>query len=144
MVPYRRLGRRLEFLVLHRVKNWNGWEFPKGGIKSGEKDTDTILRELAEECSCGSGDLLSITPLGYKFSFSYPEEHRKKSGFSGAEFETFAVELSGSAKVSIERNTEREHDAFRWLTEAEAAKIIHPDLVEALRRAAKLIGAGRS
>jgi len=33
-----------KFLILRRVRNWKGWEFPKGGIDKGEEEEDALLR----------------------------------------------------------------------------------------------------
>ncbi len=37
------------FLILKRSKNWEGWEFVKGGIKEGETEEDAVKREIIEE-----------------------------------------------------------------------------------------------
>ena len=39
----------LYFLIFHRVKDWEGWEFPKGGINDGEAPEEAIIREIQEE-----------------------------------------------------------------------------------------------
>ncbi|MEI7962151.1 MAG: NUDIX hydrolase, partial [archaeon] len=38
-----------KFLLLHRVLHWKGWEFPKGGVITGESSADALKRELLEE-----------------------------------------------------------------------------------------------
>ena len=48
IVPFLR-RKTPKFLILHRVKNWKGWEFPKGGLKEGEDELDCLKREIKEE-----------------------------------------------------------------------------------------------
>jgi 8-oxo-dGTP pyrophosphatase MutT (NUDIX family) len=55
VIPYRRLDdQTLEYLVLHSatVRNPRArWEFPKGGIESGESSREAAAREFQEETS---------------------------------------------------------------------------------------------
>lgn len=37
------------FLILKRTKNWEGWEFVKGGTKERETEEDAVKREIIEE-----------------------------------------------------------------------------------------------
>ena len=46
-VVYRRTKEGLYFLLLHY--NLGHWDFPKGHIKKGEEEQDTVRREIAEE-----------------------------------------------------------------------------------------------
>ena len=52
IIPYRRAGKKVEFLLLHSamVRNPQAvWEFPKGSVEEGESETEAALRELREE-----------------------------------------------------------------------------------------------
>lgn len=139
IIPYRRRGGRIEFLVMHRIRNWTGWEFPKGGIEPRESPRVAALREMGEECSCRRSDIISIRPTKYRLVINYSEEFRKRSRYDGAMFMTLIAELAGDAKISIGNNTELEHDAFKWLSEAKAAKLLHPNVKEVLDAAARSI-----
>ena len=48
-VVFRARGKVPEFLILHRIKRWKGWELLKGGRRSRENPLDTLKRELMEE-----------------------------------------------------------------------------------------------
>ena len=48
-----------KFLLLHRVLNWSGWEFAKGGIEKGENIESAIKRELFEETGIPRFELIS-------------------------------------------------------------------------------------
>ena len=52
IIPFRRIGKNVEFLLLHSamVRNPQAvWEFPKGSVEAGESEHETALRELREE-----------------------------------------------------------------------------------------------
>ena len=52
IIPFRRNGKKVEFLLLHSamVRNPQAvWEFPKGSVETGESELETALRELREE-----------------------------------------------------------------------------------------------
>ena len=52
IIPFRRKGRQVEFLLLHSamVRNPRAvWEFPKGSVEEGESDHEAAQRELKEE-----------------------------------------------------------------------------------------------
>jgi 8-oxo-dGTP pyrophosphatase MutT (NUDIX family) len=140
VIPYRRQGSETEFLILHRVRNWTGWEFPKGGIEPREGFRQAALRELEEECSLKGSDIVSMRPASYGFVINYSKEYRKKSIYDGAEFKILIAELSRKARTDISKNIVREHDAFRWLPEGRAAKLLRSDLRGILKRAARSIG----
>ncbi len=136
MIAYRRHKEALAFLVLHRVRNWTGWELPKGGIEPRESAKGAVIRELGEECACRKSDILRIHPTGQSLKIRYPKAHQERTGYHGAVFRIFAVELAPKIRISLEGNDELEHDSFRWLPIEKASQLVRPNIRRALKRAA--------
>ena len=131
-IVYRKFNGESEFLAMHRVKNWTGWEFPKGGTKRGESHHQALIRELKEECGIRESEIVSIHPTGNDFRIDYPKSLWEKAGFNGALYKIFNVELKHSVKVTITKNDEPEHDEFRWIKSSEAANYLDKKLSELL------------
>ena len=65
-----------KFLLLHRLLNWVGWEFPKGAIEEKESLQETVKRELFEET--GLKKYSTLTQLD---SFEYFDDKRGINSF---------------------------------------------------------------
>ena len=50
------------FLILHRVLNWKGWEFVKGGIDEGEQPIEAVLWEDSKESCLDKGSIVATLP----------------------------------------------------------------------------------
>ena len=139
-IVYRRTSSTVEYLILHRILNWVGWEFPKGGLKPGENEVDVLKRELWEECGIIEQDILEINKLEYELIINYPKEMWEKAGYIGAKYRSFAVEVKSGIACTLENNAdENEHDEFRWLTSSEIIKIVSPNLKNSIDMASKSI-----
>ena len=115
-VVFRKQGSRTEFLLLHRILHWKGWEFPKGGSKKGESQLQTLRRELREES--GIAELLLVKKIPTMQLFD--DFIRRKKHFNQA----FIAQVPASAKISISKNKCREHSSFRWVSKTQALKLL--------------------
>ena len=108
-----------QFLILHRIKNWRGWELPKGGVMSGEKELDGLRREIREEVGSRKFKILAKTRkrIEYKFPKAYVKDGIVFHGASGY---AFVVEFSGNS-VKVDR---REHDKYAWVSKEKALKML--------------------
>ena len=107
-VVSRRNGRQeLEVLIIHR-KARGDWSFPKGKVEPGESDEDCALREVEEEtgvrCALGA----ELPSVSYRDRKDRPKRVR---------YWAMSV-VRGSAQPL------NEVDAVRWVTVAEAVKIL--------------------
>jgi len=100
--------RKTEYLLLHRILHWQGWEFPKGGIKSQENTMKAVKRELKEETGLNAEKIIDLKVNG---KFDYGRELPDRKGIKGQTFKLFAVEVK-KKKVRIDRN---EHTSYKWL-----------------------------
>jgi len=118
-----------QFLILHRIKNWKGWEFPKGGLKEGETESKCLRREIKEEIGSKKYEILAKTKYFIKYKF--PKGFLKDSHiFFGAKGYLHLIELFNK-KVKIDRS---EHDKYLWVSKNEAMKILtHKNHKNALR-----------
>ena len=112
-VPFVKVGKKFEFLILHRCLNWIGWEFPKGGIEKNESPQEAALRELEEET--GIKKINSIIKLPYSLEWRAEGVLYK--------YIPFAVEVS-SKNVKLQEHPVREHNSFAWLNFEKALEML--------------------
>jgi predicted NUDIX family NTP pyrophosphohydrolase len=143
---FRRTAGSVEVLLVHpggpfwRGKDVGAWQIPKGEIEAGEEPEAAARREAREEL--GVAIDMPLTPLG---------EVRQAGG---KRVEAFAGEgaLDADAVVSntVEidwpprsgrRITVPEIDTARWLSLADAARLMLPSQLPLLERVADLLGA---
>jgi 8-oxo-dGTP pyrophosphatase MutT (NUDIX family) len=107
-----------QFLLLHRSKNWKGWEMVKGGLKEGEDETKGLKRELKEEIGAR---FKVIAKTRHYIKYKFPRGFVKDDHiFYGAKGYLFLVEAF-SKKIRIDR---REHDRYMWVGKKEAMKML--------------------
>ena len=60
-----------QFLILHRKKNWKGWELPKGGLIECEKELKCLKREIREETGLKKINIIAKTRHLVKYPFHH-------------------------------------------------------------------------
>jgi len=129
-IVFKRDGKKVKFLLLHRFKNWTGYEFLKGGLKGKEKEENGLKRELKEETGIKR---LRYVRTGHSYSYRWPKWFVKDNyRFHGASFHLFIVEdLDRTDRIRIDR---REHIGYLWADGKKALRLItHSDQRKALR-----------
>jgi len=107
------------FLILHRIKNWKGWELSKGGLKEGETELKCLKREIREETGARKFEIIAKTRHFIKYRF--PKGFLKDNHiFFGARGYVYLVELF-SKRVKVDRS---EHDKYLWVNINEAMEIL--------------------
>ena len=104
-----------EILVCER-SDWAGcWQFPQGGVKTGETLEAALEREVEEELGLLPREYRILSSRGpYRYLFA---GGRKKDGFDGQEQQYFLAELA-SSHVTIRFEGAHEFRAARWLPPA--------------------------
>lgn len=114
VIPYRQNGDEKEFLVLLQTNNC--WSFPKGHMDAGETETQTALRELAEE----TGLTASLVPGARAVSeYDIRPLTRKQAVL-------FLGEVQGDVIPQ-----EKEIVSYRWVKADELQNYLQPDTYEA-------------
>ena len=131
----------ITFLVLHRVLEWKGWEFPKGGVEKTDKTEESaLLRELDEEAGLKRARVIERLP--YKIRYKYPIKYADKYKHSETEQSVFIVRSFQEEITLPSFSGVGEHDDFRWLPYPEARKMLtHADQKKALDIAQKILKA---
>jgi len=108
-----------QFLILHRTKNWNGWELVKGGLREGENVLKCLKREIKEETGTKEFKIISKTRhyIKYKFPKGFVKDNHI---YHGAKGYVFLVELF-SKRVKVDKS---EHDRHLWVSKDEAMEIL--------------------
>jgi|TARA_Y100000310_G_C20624140_1_gene784932 8-oxo-dGTP pyrophosphatase MutT (NUDIX family) len=94
------------FLILKRQRDWEGWEFVKGGMEPGESEEDAVKREILEETGL------------QKFKILKKMEGITKE-FKGTEGKlnvhaVYLVEASMNIPINIPTGHDPEHSTYLW------------------------------
>lgn len=127
-----------KFLLLHRLLNWRGWEFPKGHIKEGEEVMDAMKRELFEETGIPKFELVDKID-----KVNYFDRVRKSKTF----VQNYLIRVSSNNKITFEHQSLKEgakvmeHDDFKWCFPSEAVKLLkHKNMKSTMSKAIKKLG----
>lgn len=139
-----------------RLPKWSGdksafvWQLPQGGIDEGEVPSDAALRELGEETSVTSVDVLEELP--YWTTYDLPAELigvALKGRYRGQRQKWFAMRFWGDdSEIDIgpRRGVKAEFDRWKWRPIDELPEIIvdfkrpvYEDLVLQFRRHARKV-----
>lgn len=121
-------GNKIEHLLLHYEAGH--WGFPKGHIEQGEREQETLEREVREETGIEN---IEIIP-GFKEFISYTFRRRKNEMV----FKTVTYYL---ARVKVKKvRLSFEHIDYKWLKYKEAIKLLtFMNTKDVLRKAYKFL-----
>jgi bis(5'-nucleosidyl)-tetraphosphatase len=114
VVVVRRHADRWQCLVL---RAYAYWDFPKGSLEPGEAPLAAAIREVEEES--GLAGLV----------FRWGEAFRETEPYSGGKVARYYVAEAPAGDVMLPVNPElgrAEHDEFRWVSFAEAKRLLVP------------------
>ncbi len=119
IVVYKKVRGKVLYLVLKRKLHWQGWEFPKGGVRRFEFRKSAVRREIKEEAGL---EIAPRTIRSYKVRgrFRYGRKLADRKGFVGQDYSLYSAEVRG--KVSLKNNKDSEHSDFKWLEFSDAVK----------------------
>ena len=121
-IIFRRNGDKVEYLLLKRLPDRNGfWQPVTGGLEEGEAQTEALRREIKEET--GIRNLIRVIEGLYYFEFSDPSLNQEY---------VYGIEVSSTEKVVLDG---KEHSEYKWCSYQEALQLLHwKENKESLRR----------
>jgi 8-oxo-dGTP pyrophosphatase MutT (NUDIX family) len=123
-----RKDKEIKYLLLHYRYKTDYWDFPKGNIEKGEKEEDTVRREIKEET--GIEDIKFVDGFKEKISYFY----RREGELVSKEVVYFLIETSISeVKIS------EEHVGYEWVNFDNAKKRLKENSKKVLEKAVKFL-----
>jgi len=111
-IIFRRKGSIVEYLLLKRLPERNGfWQPVTGGVEEGENLEEALRREIEEET--GVKGFISIMEGIHYYEFADPVPNREYA---------FGVEVSPNEKVTLDG---KEHSEYCWCDLQEALRLLH-------------------
>jgi 8-oxo-dGTP pyrophosphatase MutT (NUDIX family) len=111
-IIYRRNGDTVEYLLLKRLPDRNGfWQPVTGGLEEGETRTEALRREIEEET--GIKNLIRVIEGLYYFEFSDPNLNQEY---------VYGVEVSSTEEVVLDG---KEHSEYKWCGIKNALQLLH-------------------
>lgn len=97
----------------------DGWQFPQGGIHSGESPEQALFRELQEETGLVREKVAVLGRTRDWLHYEIPGEYRRRAGetpFRGQKQIWFLLQLTGrDGDVRLDGTKKPEFDAWRWI-----------------------------
>ena len=110
-IIFRRNSNRIEYLLLKRLPERNGfWQPVTGGVEEGETLTEALRREIREET--GIENLVRVIEDIYYFEFSDPNLNKEY---------VFGVEVASTEVVVLDGE---EHSEYRWCGIKDALQLL--------------------
>jgi 8-oxo-dGTP pyrophosphatase MutT (NUDIX family) len=112
------------------LRVYRTWDFPKGRVEQGETALQAAVREVEEEAALSD------------LQFRWGEVHCETLPYSGGKVARYYVAHSPAQPVALPINAElgrAEHHEFRWVTLAEARRLLPDRLQPVLAWAQRMI-----
>lgn len=103
-----------EMLIAERAHIRGSWQFPQGGVDSGESFEEALLREVEEEIGVKPRQIQILDhKSGYRYEF--PKDRLKYGVFGGQEQVYFLCRFLGHDQDINIDTKHREFGRWRWL-----------------------------
>jgi putative (di)nucleoside polyphosphate hydrolase len=107
-------------LLLCRRKDQKTWQFPQGGIDSGESPQAAAFRELFEEVGIHKREVKVVKKSDHWFDYDLPEKYQKRSDtmrkFKGQTQKWFMFKANTELNVSLCNNVQQEFVDYKWVS----------------------------
>ncbi len=120
-------------LVFQRVEDSSAWQFPQGGLDSGEVPLDALFREIHEETGLCREHLSLLRDQPRLLAYELPEAYRSPRTGRGQALYWFNLLFHG-VDDNITLGDGKEFTAWAWLPMDEVLKRISPFRKEVYER----------
>ena len=107
-------------LLLCRRKDQQTWQFPQGGIDTGESPQAAAFRELFEEVGIHKREVKVVKKSDHWFDYDLPEKYQKRSDtmrkFKGQTQKWFMFKANTELNVSLCNNVQQEFVDYKWVS----------------------------
>jgi len=107
-------------LLLCRRKDQKTWQFPQGGIDSGESPQAAAFRELFEEVGIHKREVKVVKKSDHWFDYDLPEKYQKRSDtmrkFKGQTQKWFMFKANTELNVSLCNDVQQEFVDYKWVS----------------------------
>ncbi len=134
--------------MFHRIGvESDGWQFPQGGIDSGETEEDAFYRELKEEIGTNDIELLKVSKQQIRYEFPQwvltdwsNRKGGKKNKYQGQQQRWYLVRLNkGVRSISFEEHF-AEFDDYEWVSIQKVLERIIPFKRNAYQQGLEALG----
>ena len=113
------LNQKNQLLVCRR-KDQQTWQFPQGGIDSGESPQAAAFRELFEEVGIHKREVKVVKKSDHWFDYDLPEKYQKRSDtmrkFKGQTQKWFMFKANTELNVSLCNDVQQEFVDYKWVS----------------------------
>ena len=121
------VNEKKEVLIVKKDQD-ESWQFPQGGVDTGEVLEDALKRELNEELGVLSGQIMEILPAHHINQFDWPPKLQYEKGLRGQSQKFFLVKVNSGIPIKLQRE---ELSEFKWIPiEKRGSFVKREDLVE--------------
>ncbi len=107
-----------KILVAMRADHRGSWQFPQGGVDSGEDLIAALYRETEEEVGIPP-DKYDIVACRTGYRYKFPKGHLKKGLYCGQDQTYFLCNYHGKKKAVVLDNHVREFTKYKWIYPSE-------------------------
>jgi putative (di)nucleoside polyphosphate hydrolase len=137
-------------LFLGRRTGGKGWQFPQGGMLSGESAEESLFRELHEEVGLAPAHVRLLGATAHWLRYRLPTRYQRRGQRPvcvGQKQRWFLLQLSaGEADIRLDATAAPEFDRWRWVDYWQPVKEViyfkRPVYVKALHELAPLARPG--
>ena len=107
-------------LLVCRRKDQQTWQFPQGGIDTGESPRAAAHRELFEEVGIKKRDVNIIQKSSHWYHYDLPKKYQKRSEsmkrFKGQTQKWFLFKARAELEINLLNEVEQEFVAHKWVS----------------------------
>jgi len=140
-----RQDRILMFRRLGRGSSHGSWQFPQGGVDSGESETEALIREVEEEIGTRDFKILKVSKKHTRYHYPPRVQKLKRhvnvwKNYKGQQQLWFLIQLNqGVESISFEHEPP-EFDAYKWVKPRAGLKEVIGFKQKAYKKGLKLLG----